>query len=688
MAVRPGTGDTTIQRRIQATASKWLAAGVRTVASTLIDADGSAPFEVGATMLVDEAGRIEGSVTGGCVEGALFEEAQSVLAGGGPRVRTYGVSDDQAVSVGLTCGGTVHVFVRELPPPSAEVLQRAATAIGHGRDVAVMSVVEGAQVGATAALVDGELLGTLGQGERLDETVARDARGAVDHASSMLRRYGSSGDIMGRETAVFIEPFSTPPKLIIFGAIDYAIAVAALGKQLGYHVTICDARQAFAASERLGVADEVAVSWPDEHLRDQRLTRRDVVLVFTHDPKFDEPALRSALATDAGYIGALGSRRTHRDRVERLLAAGVPQAAIDRIAAPCGLDIGARTPEETAVSILAEVIASGSGRQGPSLSTTTGSIRPPRVPSPTTVPGRPETVADMEAMLAAGGYLADRGVASSLLLAQKLSRPLLLEGEPGVGKTELAKAYAAATGARLIRLQCYEGIDVHQALYDWNFARQMLFIRALDADPSAREDAVRHVFGEEFLLRRPLLEALQSDEDVVLLIDEIDRADDEFEAFLLELLSDYQVSIPEIGTVRATRTPLVVLTSNRTRELHDALRRRCLYHWVAAPDRERELRILGLKAREASEQLAEQVCTAVQAIRALGPQKPPGIGETIDWATALAMLGVQRLDDEAIEATLGTLVKHRADQELVLAELLPLEPPADPLPSPSPSSGA
>lgn len=286
-------------------------------------------------------------------------------------------------------------------------------------------------------------------------------------------------------------------------------------------------------------------------------------------------------------------------------------------------------------------------------------------------PRAPRSVSEVVELLRNEDYIADRGLASSLFVTHQLRRPLFLEGESGVGKTEVAKAFAEATGARLIRLQCYEGIDAHQALYDWNYSRQMLYIRALEKEEAASEDMVREVFGPDFLIRRPLLEALDSDEDVVLLIDEIDRADDEFEAFLLELLSDFQVTIPELGTIRAGRRPLVILTSNRTREVHDALKRRCFYHWIHYPDPEREISILKARVPDVSDELAQQICTVVGQLRQLSLQKAPGIGETLDWASALAVLGLNRLDREAIEAAIGAVLKVREDQERALEVLAP-----------------
>jgi MoxR-like ATPase len=284
--------------------------------------------------------------------------------------------------------------------------------------------------------------------------------------------------------------------------------------------------------------------------------------------------------------------------------------------------------------------------------------------------GGPTSATEMAELLRGEGYVADRGAASALFVAWRLRKPLFLEGQSGVGKTEMAKAFANATGSRLIRLQCYEGIDVHQALYDWNYSRQMLYIRALQEGEAGSEELVSHVFGPDFLIRRPLLDALESDQDVVLLIDEIDRADDEFEAFLLELLSDFQVSIPEIGTIRATRRPVVILTSNRTREVHDALKRRCFYHWIEYPDRDREMEILRARVPDVSEQLADQICSVVDALRQLNLQKPPGIGETLDWAAALQVLGdTDALDPEALEESIGAVLKVREDQQKALSEL-------------------
>ncbi len=281
----------------------------------------------------------------------------------------------------------------------------------------------------------------------------------------------------------------------------------------------------------------------------------------------------------------------------------------------------------------------------------------------------PEAVA---AALEQQGYSADTGLSTSVFLALTLERPLLLEGEAGVGKTELAKVLARWTGGELIRLQCYEGIDATQAVYDWDYSRQLLHLRAAEATGEASstgtERLENELYQERFLLKRAVLRALSpAPVRPVLLIDEIDRADDEFEAYLLEVLSDFQVTIPELGTVRADVPPIVVLTSNRTRDVHDALKRRCLYHWVEHPSFEREVSIVRRRVPDIAEGLARQVAAATEAMRALHLYKPPGIAETIDWATALGRLGAVAIDEHRVRATLGAVLKYREDQERVEA---------------------
>jgi MoxR-like ATPase len=273
------------------------------------------------------------------------------------------------------------------------------------------------------------------------------------------------------------------------------------------------------------------------------------------------------------------------------------------------------------------------------------------------------SVEEVEGALRDASYLPDLGLATSVFLALAMRRPLLLEGEAGVGKTEVAKTLAPILGAELIRLQCYEGIDAAQALYEWDYARQLLYARSLQAGETAPAERIRELYGADFLLERPLLRALRAGPGAVLLIDELDRADDEFEAFLLEILSDFQVTIPEIGTLAADEPPAVVITSNRTRELHDALKRRCLYHWIDFPDLEREVEIIRLRAPGVSEALARSVAEAVGRLRELELVKRPGAAEAIDWAHALALLGADSVDGSAGRATIGWAVKNQEDLE-------------------------
>ncbi|MFM2436227.1 MAG: putative ATPase chaperone CoxD [Actinomycetota bacterium] len=282
-----------------------------------------------------------------------------------------------------------------------------------------------------------------------------------------------------------------------------------------------------------------------------------------------------------------------------------------------------------------------------------------------------QTVAEVRSALDANNYLASDGLATAVFLAMSLNRPLLLEGEAGVGKTELAKVLATIRNSELIRLQCYEGIDAAQAMYDWDYSRQLLHLRTVEATGEATklgaDKLENQLYSEKFLIRRALLRAIDQHDGTspVLLIDEIDRADDEFEAYLLEVLSDFQITIPELGTYKATTPPLVVLTSNRTRDVHDALKRRCLYHWVEHPDFDREVEIVRRRVPQVAETLARQVAGAVETLRKMQLYKPPGVAETIDWATALGRLGVRELDESMVEATLGTVLKYREDHERV-----------------------
>jgi MoxR-like ATPase len=282
----------------------------------------------------------------------------------------------------------------------------------------------------------------------------------------------------------------------------------------------------------------------------------------------------------------------------------------------------------------------------------------------------PKSIDDTQALLAAGDYVADRSLATSLFLSLAMKRPLFLEGEAGVGKTEIAKVVSQALGRDLIRLQCYEGLDIAQAAYEWNYPRQMIEIRMAEAERvKSREGLEQDIFSERFLIRRPLLRALQPLASVpVLLIDELDRTDEPFEAYLLEVLSDWQITIPEIGTVRAEEPPVVIITSNRTREIHDAVKRRCFYHWVDYPDAKRELEILHRKAPKAREALSREVVAFVQRLRQSDLFKHPGVAETIDWANCLVALDRVALDPETVNNTLGVLLKYRDDLERVAGE--------------------
>lgn len=278
------------------------------------------------------------------------------------------------------------------------------------------------------------------------------------------------------------------------------------------------------------------------------------------------------------------------------------------------------------------------------------------------------TVDELTTELRSIGYVANRGLATSLLISMKLGRPILLEGEVGVGKTELAKSISKLLGRKLIRLQCYEGIDTNQALYEWDYARQMLQIRAMSGN-EVSDKSVDDLFGSKFLIERPLLQAIKAGDKCVLLIDEVDRADDEFEAFLLELLSDFQITIPEIGTIAATSRPIVILTSNRTRELHDALKRRCLYNWIGFPAQEQEIEIVKSRVPGVSDQLASKVVGTVNKLREMDLEKSPGVAETIDWVQSLGAIGASSLNETNASETLGAVIKGRDDLEYVSGNL-------------------
>ncbi len=278
-----------------------------------------------------------------------------------------------------------------------------------------------------------------------------------------------------------------------------------------------------------------------------------------------------------------------------------------------------------------------------------------------------ESIESLEHALYRENYIADRGLATAIFIALTLEKPLFVEGEPGVGKTEIAKVLARALDTRMIRLQCYEGLDISAAVYEWNYPRQILEIRLLEAEGASRDAARQNIFSEEFLLKRPLLQAIENHADraPVLLIDELDRADEEFESFLLELLSDWQITVPELGTLTATHPPVVVITSNRTREIHDALKRRCIYHWIDFPTFEKELQIVQTKVPNISDELAQQIVAYVQNLRQQDLYKLPGVAETLDWAKTLMALKQEKLDETVIQDTLGVLLKYQDDLQKV-----------------------
>jgi xanthine dehydrogenase accessory factor len=362
-------------RDILNTIFKWWDAGETFGLATVVNTFRSAPRDPGAALAVAPGGEVIGSVSGGCVEGAVYELGTEVSATGSPVLQTYGVSDDDAFAVGLTCGGILDIFVEAVSKETFPELGDIAAAVDRGEPVAVATIVSGpGTVGARRVVwADGRSSGSLGS-QRLNAAVDDDARGLLAQGVTGIRRYGAGGERLGGELSVFVNSFAPPPRMLVFGAIDFAAAVARVGKFLGYRVTVCDARPIFATRVRFPDADEVIVDWPHRFLAGAGVDQRTVICVLTHDPKFDVPVLEVALRTPAGYIGAMGSRRTHEDRLARLREAGLTEAELSRLRSPIGLDLGARTPEETAVSIAAELIQLRWGGSGRPLAETEGRI--------------------------------------------------------------------------------------------------------------------------------------------------------------------------------------------------------------------------------------------------------------------------------------------------------------------------
>jgi xanthine dehydrogenase accessory factor len=353
---------------------RWAAAGERFALATVVGTWRSAPRQPGAAMAMAGDGEPVGSVSGGCVEGAVYELSQEVLATGEPVFQRYGVSDDDAFAVGLTCGGIIDIFVEAVDAATFPEVLSVASSVRDHEPVAVATVIDGpGNIGAHLVVWNDRSIGGLGSA-RLDAAVADDVRGMLDHGATGVLRIGPDGERRQDELSVFVQSFAPAPQMLVFGAIDFAAAVARVGKFLGYRVTVCDARGVFATRKRFPDADEVVVEWPHRFLENAQVDARTVICVLTHDPKFDVPLLEAALKTDAAYIGAMGSRRTHDDRLARLRDEGVSEASLARIASPIGLDIGARTPEETAVSIAAEIVALRWGGSGQRLAGTDGPI--------------------------------------------------------------------------------------------------------------------------------------------------------------------------------------------------------------------------------------------------------------------------------------------------------------------------
>ncbi|MPZ86655.1 MAG: XshC-Cox1 family protein [Nitriliruptorales bacterium] len=364
---------------------RWHTEGTPVGLATVVGVQQSAPRQPGASMALAADGTVMGSVSGGCVEGAVVEVAQQVLADGAPQLSRYGFSDDEAFAVGLTCGGQIDIFVERVDPAVLPGLPAIADAVAAGRPVAVATVLtvpdapgpaHGVRPGAKLIVWPDSVDGTLGN-EGIDAAVTDDARGFLEQGITGQRRYGARGERRLEDLTVFVEALAPRPRMLVFGAIDFASAVARVGVLLGYHVTVCDARAVFATPLRFPQAHEVVVEWPHRYLARTRVDSRTVICVLTHDPKFDVPLLEVALRTDATYIGAMGSRRTHEDRLDRLRERGLTDEELVRLHSPIGLDLGARTPEETAVSVAAEIIAERWGGSGRPLSETEGQIHRP-----------------------------------------------------------------------------------------------------------------------------------------------------------------------------------------------------------------------------------------------------------------------------------------------------------------------
>ncbi len=358
----------------------WWTAGETFGLATVVRTFSSAPREPGAALAVSGGGEVVGSVSGGCVEGAVYELAGEVAASGQPVLQTYGISDNDAFAVGLTCGGIIDIFVEPVDREHFPELGQVAAAVRAGEPVAVATVIDGpGKIGARRVIWPADdhgqrVPGTLGAGDRLDQAVDDDARGMLAQGVTSVRRYGPDGERRRDELGVFVQSFAPPPRMLVFGAIDFAAAVARAGKFLGYRVTVCDARPVFATAARFPHADEVVTDWPHRYLSGITVDERTVICVLTHDPKFDVPLLEVALRTPAAYIGAMGSRRTHEDRLARLREVGLTSGELARLRSPIGLDLGARTPEETAVAIAAELIQLRWGGTGMPLTGTTGRI--------------------------------------------------------------------------------------------------------------------------------------------------------------------------------------------------------------------------------------------------------------------------------------------------------------------------